>query len=405
LFTACISIGCDKAKPVINVLNSNWPEGTCVTVLQEGRVVARTTLFGDYVRISVPEDGFCQVRVASPSALTWISEKIPVNAGTNNYSLPSCIPRRRIGSSQIGLTVQTADPDTIYAYMLETAYPFITTISPTIPVREKENNRGLSDPGIIALAHAKAVEVTTQMRLAGREYNEDIMDYCLSLIDSLEVFGADGMVMVPEALVFSDKGFLKSVRKIASEVHKRGMTLGISLPLDYKAVNFNPEALFSGVPPPETPDELRIMNPQSEDSIDGLPFNLADKIEGILKLFARSKIPLKKVTVWLALSAVAYNDVGNGTYKPVDLEEGTFTKVLSEVGMDAAFRLRDESLRLGYKGVIYVFDDVDGLSKKIRGLRSGNLSRAGGLHIIYDRCGVEINSDDLKQIAGSFVSP
>jgi len=405
LLTTCISITCGKAKPVINLSNSNWPEGTCVTVLQKGRIKARTALFGDYVKISVPEEGFCQIRVASPSALTWISEKIPVNVGTNNYSLPSCIPRRRIGSSQIGLTVQTADPDSIYAYMLETTYPSITTISPTIPVWKKENSRGLSNPGIIALAHAKAVEVTVQMRLAGREYDEDLKSYCLSLIDSLEVFGVDGIIIVPKVHVLSSEKFIEFIKKIASEVHKRGMTFGISLQPGNKTLNFNPEALFSGVPTPETPDELRIMNPQSENSIGGLSVNVVDEIEEVLDHFARSKIPLSKVTVELALTSAAYSDMGNGTYKPVDLEEGTFTKILSEVGMDAAFRLRDESLRLGYRGVIYVFDDVDGISKKIRRLRSGNLSSAGGIHIVYDRCGVEIDSDDLKQISVSFISP
>lgn len=404
LFTACISFGCDKAKPDINVLNSNWPEGTCVSVLQKDRIVARTALYGNHVRISVPEEGFFQIRAGFPAALTWISEKIQVTIGTNNYSLPICIPRRRIGSSRIGLTVQTAYPDSIYAYMLETAYPSFTTISPRVSFREKENGSGLSNPGIIDLAHSKAVEVTVRIRLADREFNENFKDYFLSLIDSLEVFGTDGMVMAPEALVFSDKGFLKSVRKIASEMHKRGMTLGISLPLDYKAVNFNPEALFSGVPSPETPDELRMMDSQSENSGGDLPVNVVDEIEEVLERFARSNIPLKKVSVEMALTAVAYNDIGNGTYKPVDLKEGTFTKILSEVGMDAAFRLRDESLRLGYRGVIYAFDDVDGVSKKIQRLMSGNLSRAGGVHIIYDRCGVEIDSDDLKQIAGSFIS-
>ncbi|MFA6470510.1 MAG: hypothetical protein WCU00_00605 [Candidatus Latescibacterota bacterium] len=385
---------CEKSKPVLDLIDTHWPEGAAVSLIRNGKVTARSPLIGGRVHLQAPKEGLYQVRAAAPQSITAMTRDLEIVRGANGFTLPNPISRRRVGAMKLGMEYAVENPAILYNALLDTLYTGVSSVS-------FELGKGLNADNVIYSAHSKAIEVTIRgdcrnlrsLRKAGK---------CLAaLIDSAEVYGAEGLIFIPPAKNSYSVEVVALTRKLASVIHERGMSFSVGLDAE-KLEEFNPVAFLDGVPAPERPDELRILCGLHESSTDALSPVSIEEIGTILVRLREAKIPLSSISLEIPLSAFAWRSIGKKKIEPVKLKPGNLESMLKEAGEGGVLQLGDGSQQLAYNGNIYAFDNLSGIASKISFLSSGELSRIRGLYIRYDGFGLKPDSEGLKKLAGVF---
>jgi len=388
-----VSLSCSRPQPVVEIATHHWPEGSAVSLIRNGKVVARSSLFGDHVRMNAPKPGSYHVRVASPEALASVSPELEVGPGVTAYTLPLPVMRRRIGTTNLGLGFAAPGSDSVCMRVLETSPTALTSISLYL---------GVSDAAadIIRRAHEKGIEVLLRGEGRGRE-TKTVLTSMLALSDSAERYGADGIVIVSDDSGGYDRRVMATVRTLAAAVHERGMTLSLAL-VPGEEGRFHPRAFFDSIPAPECPDDLVLLCSAAGIEKDEIAPVSLSRIENSLIAVMDGRIPLSRITVEIALSAFAYRGNGTSNREGVSLVTGAIERILSEAGSGGAIRLGDGTLILGFRGVNYAWDDLAGITRKIAFLRTGEFARVRGVRIVWDGLGVKPDTEGLKSTAAVF---
>ena len=384
-----IASGCESTGSKLVIYNSNWPDGTCISIIDGNNRLIRTSLYGGRTQLNIKKISSYVIRASSPAHITFLSDTLSVDSDHITFVLPPPTLRHKIDSWRIGFSFRNDLPDSVYNHLVANVQTSLTTISP-----ELLNNKHLIR--FIRTAHAKGIEVTACVDIT----TDDLYDFH-SLADSAEVYCVDGIVVQADSAVLSMPEFGDVMRGLAAVLHRRGLTFGLQI-----TTNCGTDSLFplSGIrhimteaPAPERPDELRIAF-----KCTGLPSSVpVDQIEKIIEKLFRQHIPLSHISIELTLTAFKFRVVENGVLEPLELNEGELQTLLNSTDGHGIIRLRDLSLRLGHKGALYAFDDIEGTAQKIGLLRAGGFLRSGGIHIVYDGLGVEPDQEDFKLIIKS----
>jgi hypothetical protein len=386
---------CSGPQPVVDIAVHHWPEGSSVSLIRNGKVTARSALFGEHVRVTLPRRGEYRIRVSSPEALTAMSPEMEIGPGVTAYTLPLPVMRRRIGATNLGIGFEAPGSDSACIRILDTTPASFTSISLDLGV-----SRTTAD--LVRRAHEKGIEVLLRGGRRGAQNGKSALKSILALTDSAERYGADGIVFVPDAGKGYGRGLVPDSRTLAAAIHERGMTFSLALdPGD--SASFRPLAFFDSIPAPECPDDLVLLcGTPGAAKDESSPVSIA-RIENALIRVMDARIPLSRVTVEIPLSANAYSGSGpNRT--PVVLSPGALRKTLAEAGEIGGMRLGDGTLALGFRGVNYSWDDPAGIAKKVEFLRTGEFARVRGVRIVWDGLGVSPDSDGLKRLAGVFMN-
>ncbi|MDD4986801.1 MAG: hypothetical protein PHQ43_13695, partial [Dehalococcoidales bacterium] len=310
------------------------------------------------MRFDIQNNNWYLVRVASPAHVTFLSDTLLTDKGNISFALPPPIPRPRIGSWRLGCVLSQHLPDSLYEDFTSIAHGSLTTISPDLL-----NNERLTR--IVSAAHVNNIEVTARVPVTASDTPQ-----ILSIADSAEVYCVDGVVVLPDSSLCASPEFGGFVRQLASSLHERGLTLAVQFLSDCGADSI---IIPSGIPevmtlapPPETPDELRI-----SFTCAGIQTSVTtERIEEKINELVRKHIPLSRITVELILSGFKFRFGDNGNLEPEKPEQGEIQDIIRDSGGYGIVRLRDGTLRLGFKGSLYIFDDCEGRAQKIGVLRT-----------------------------------
>ncbi len=388
-----LSLACDRPKPVLEISNHLWPEGTAISVIHEGKVVASSALYGDHVRISVPKRGVVTVRAAAPTALTSFSPELTLHGGVVSCPLPIPVTRRQAGTVNLGIGCMSSDAAPVCLALVENFAASVTSLS-------LATGDGASLTAAIARAHAKAVEVILRADCRKDVSVNAAFKTVLVCADEAERSGADGILFLPADTAVRSVEFPKELRALAASLHDRGMSLIVALTPEVLR-DFHPVVLFDQVPAPECPDELRVLCYGAGPDAEIPAVASSQQMEDVLLKVMEEKIPLSRISIEVRLSAQAAGVEGK-TLRPVALAPGELEKILAEAGTGSVIRLGDGALMLGYKGVDYQYEDLTGIARKMRVLRSGEFLRLHGVHVLYDGLGVKPDAAGLKELAGVF---
>ncbi|MDP2984937.1 MAG: hypothetical protein Q8O92_16585 [Candidatus Latescibacter sp.] len=395
LFLLIFISSCDRSRPVLDLANTHWPEGASVSLIRDGRVAARSPLIGDHVRLQAPKEGQYRVRVAAPLSITALTQELNIVRGANGFTLPNPISRRRVGALKLGMEYDGENSAGLYSALMDTLYASVSSVS-------VELGKGLNAEDLIYRAHSKAIEIVFRGDCRDQKSLSKAEKYMLALIDSAEVYGAEGLLFIPAGKDGYSGETAALTRRLAASVHERGMSFAVGLDAE-NLVKFNPVAFFDKVPSPECPDELRILCGLHESTEKETAPVSVEQIGAALVRMHEAKVPLSLVAVEIPLTAFAWRSAGKGRTAPVHLEPGSLENILREAGEGGVIRLGDGSLQLAYKGNTYAFDDLAGIAAKIAFLYSGELSRIRGLYIRYDGRGVKPDGEGLKRLSGVFL--
>jgi hypothetical protein len=395
LLLICIA-GCGQDRPVVVLENISWPDGSVVSIIQEGRIVDRSTLYGDYVRLRAAGQGLCRIRAGERNALTWLSGKVLLKEGENHITLPAPSIRRRTGNRMFGYADRTPVEDAARDLLFENPVPGVTTL--TVQADTFHSNEILRERAV--LAHTHATEFVVSLSLNTLPDNRKSEHMFRAGLDSMETAGVDGILLAPVPAVYSMGIFPRFVRFAAREIHHRGMTLSVVVPESWPE-HISPGVLFRDIPAPEVPDMIRIAAPRPSE--ENPSPDIVGSIERITDRLVRDGVPRSRISAELALSAAAFTPRQGGGYSHAQLEHGELADILPAAGMDAVLRLRDGTLRLGFRGKVYSFEDVEGLTWKLRRLRESVLAPKGGIHILHDGMGVTLDRDGLKRLSEAYI--
>lgn len=388
--------GCGSDRPIVVLENVSWPDGSVVSIIQDGRIVDRSTLYGDHVMLRAAGPGICRIRAGERNALSWISGKVLLSEGINRIYLSTPSIRRRTGRGMFGLSLGTQEVDLPHALLFDNPVPGVTTL--TVEYEAFSTPEELLK--LAATAHANAVECIVSLQLAalpeGRKSNRQFS----AMLDKMEMSGIDGVLLDPDIDTYSLDIFPQFVRTAATEIHLRGMTLTVLIP-ESQPGNANPAVFFRDIPSPETPDMIRIAAPTPSETNPSPDTVL--QIERAADRMVRDGVPLARISAELALSATAFTPRQGGGYDHAPLDAGDLESILPVAGMDAVLRLRDGTLRLGFRGRVYSFEDVEGLTWKVKRLGESPLAPKGGVHIMYDGMGITLDRSDLKRLTEAYI--
>ncbi len=391
LFMAFLT-GCGKDTPVLIVENVSWPDGTVVSVIQDGKIVDRSTLYGDYVRLRAEKPGQCRIRAGKQHALTWLSEDVVLMDGENRIPLPAPSARRRAAGSIFGFSVAKSCTGAVHDILFKNPVPGVTTI--TVPYDVSNADDTLND--IATTAHDHAVELLVPIHLNTLPEDRHSERLFPDMLNRLETAGVDGVLLAFGSDITTQDVFLRFVRSAASEIHLRGMTLTLAAPDSWPG-DAEAESLFRDVPSPEMPD--MIMIPGLSPSEKNISPDTVLHIERCVDRLISDGVPQEKIAAECTFSAWAFAQGQNGEYSRVPLERGVLERILPVAGKTAVLRLRNGTLRLGYGGRVFSFDDIEGLAGKLRRLRKSPFAPRGGIHIRYDGTGITLDRDGLKQLS------
>jgi len=383
--------GCERSEPPRLIISApSWPDGTCVSLIYSDHRMVHTNIYGGRGQLPLRPNVDYRIRAASPSHITFLSDTFPKSGSKQYLTLSNAVPRRRIGSWRLGLTITRDYPDSLWDRLLDEDYASLTTISPGLLSNEHL-------PRLIRTAHSYGVEVTASAPLSMNN-----ISFVNSLADSAEVYCVDGIVILPDSTVLESAGFDEAVRGLASVLHKRGLTFSIRTLTGCEpgSMRLHPviQHIMTEAPAPEQPDELRIAF-----ICNGAPSSVsAERIEEKIGGLTGEHIPLSRISVELIVTAFKFRVMGDGGLEAEDLPPGELQDLLRGADEDGYIRLRDGSLRFGYRGSLYAFDDREGTAQKISSMRNLNgISRSGGIHITYESRGVKPEAGDFKDYAKS----
>ncbi len=387
--------GCGKDRPVVVVRNLSWPDGSVVSIIQDGLIADRSTLYGDYVRLRANHPGLVHVRSGEQNALTWLSKEVLLSNGEHHIALPALSIRRRTEGKTFGLSAMIPGVDSINKLLFENPVPAVTTL--TLHNDSLDSNNSLRD--IASAVHAHAVEIIVSLSLNSVPENRPAERTFQRTLDTLETAGIDGILLTPERDLYAHNTFFRFVRFAAREIHLRGMTVELAVPDSWPEKD-GPDLFFRDVPAQEAPDMIRIA--ASLPTEENLSPDTVLHIERLVGRLIRDGVPEDRISAELALSAAAFVLRHDNEYEKAPINTGEIDSILPVAGMTTVVRLRDGTLRLGYGGRVYSFEDVDGLTEKLRRLNKSPFSPKGGVHILYDARGITLDRDGLKHLTEAY---
>ena len=403
LITAVIALmvlfSCGSPEHALYVFNYGWPASTSISVIQGGEITVRTSLYGRHARIVIPGDRPFRIRAASPAVLTFVSREINEAEEMATFSLPRPVFRRTIGRYRLGADLRSADADTIASNLIASAASSFTTLS--MEFHDKSAEKLTLYREFVGKAHNAGIEVIACVNVQSWNTQEDRLANTFSMVHFAEICGIDGIVINDEFLGKSPGGFiLRQIRSIAGSVHRRGMTLSMEITADRQEFMAR---MFIDIPVSRCPDELRLNLDIPHESKNGeivSPVSV-ERIESAIVACFDHAIPLSKLSIDMNIQARAFINSDNDVIAREDVSPGELQDVLVRAGEQAQVRLWDGSLRLGYSGTVYAYEDGKGLAEKIGKLLPGSFKRMRGVYIVSDGSGLSPDSEMMCYLAES----
>jgi len=401
LITAVIALmvlsSCGSREYALYVFNYGWPAGTSISVIQGGEITERTSLYGRHARIVIPGAGPFRIRAASPAVLTFVSREMNEAEGMATFSLPDPVFRRTIGRYRLGAELRSADADTIATNLIASAASSFTTLS--MDFHDKSIETLTFNREFVEKAHKAGIEVIACVNVQSWNTQEDRLANTFSMVHFAEVCGIDGIVINDEFLGRTPGGFiLRQIRSIASSVHRRGMTLAMEIAADRQEFMAR---MFIDIPVSLCPDELRLTLDIPHENGEIVSPVSVERIESAIVACFDHSIPLSKLSIDMNIQARAFIIRDNESITRENVRPGELHDVLARAGEQAQVRLRDGSMRLGYSGTIYAYEDGEGLAEKIRKLLPGSFKRMRGVYIVSDGSGLTPDSEMMNFLGKS----
>ena len=89
-FVTLIFFSCSRPQPVVDIYVHHWSEGSSVSLNRSGKVVARSSLFGDHVWVTTTKRGVYTIRVASPGILVAVIDGLKIGTGVTTHTPSPC---------------------------------------------------------------------------------------------------------------------------------------------------------------------------------------------------------------------------------------------------------------------------------------------------------------------------
>lgn len=388
-----LAFACSRPQPVVEIATHHWPEGSAVSLMRDGKVVARSSLYGEKIKITAPRPGTYVIRVSSREALTAFSPALMLEKGTTAYALPIPVMRRRIGTTNLGYGFTAPRGDAVSAHLIESSPSDFTHIAV-----EPGISRDLEK--LVSAAHSKGIEALLRSETVNSGRRESMKD-AASLINTAERCGADGVVWnagKPDGMTGKPPAGL---REIIAMAHERGLTFSIALEAADTGA-WNPVAFFDSIPAPECPDDLVIVVRGLGTSGEATGTVSIDEVENAVVWVRDGRIPLSRVTIEIYLSAAAFSRPGPSGRKAVPLSAGTLVQMIAGPAKDGVLRLPDGSLRLSDGSVDYSWDDMKSIAGKLAFLRTGEFARLRGVRVMWDGLGVSPDPDGVRMLCEVF---
>ena len=397
LLALVVLLSCGSSEHALYVFNYGWPAGTSISVIQGGEITVRTSLYGRHTRIVIPGDEPFRIRAASPAVLTFVSHEITEAEGMAKFSLPGPVFRRTIGRYRLGADLRSADADTIALNLIASASSSFTTLSMEFHDKSAETLTFYRE--FVEKAHIAGIEVIACVNVQSWNTQEDRLANTFSKVHFAEVCGIDGIIINDEFLGKSPGGFiLRQIRSIAGSVHRRGMTLAMEIVADRQKFMAR---MFMDIPVSRCPDELRLNLDIPHENGEIVSPVSVERIETAIVACFDHAIPLSKLSIDMNIQARAFINRGNDVIAREEVHPGELHDVLVRAGEQVQVRLWDGSLRLGYSGTVYAYEDGEGLADKIRKLLPGSFKQMRGVYIVSDGSGLSPDSEMMSCVAES----
>ena len=375
--------GCGEPHS-LTVVAPGWPDGSGITVLSAaGRIVGGSRLYGERTRVYLPGAGSFTLCVAHRRYLT-VHVVLPEGAPGNPVSLPSPVPRRTEGAGSPGIVISDSLPDSLFDAICLEAPTAVAAVSPLL-----EGGRAAR---IVSIAHAGGIAVIPRVRVTqpGSPTAADIADQVARA-------GVEGVILDPGHAGAGTGWFARMALDAAALLHQRGMTLAVRLPVPCAAgraeIPDSLATLFSEAPEPERPDELILAF-----ACDGIPVAASvDRIAEVLGVAADLRIPPARCGIELTLTGFIAS-VDSVDVSPRRAKTGVIGKLLDGGGYGLV-RLRGGSVRMGYGGAVYLFDDLQGVGLRIAELRRVVTARNAGIWLTFDGRGASPEPDELRRLS------
>ncbi len=385
---ASLVSGCGSDRPVVTV-RGQWPDGTGITLIRDGAVDGSTRLYGGRARVEVPAPGgYCLV-AAAPGFLTRISGPMTAGDPDATWNIPLPVPRRTIAGGAVGFAFTGDAPDSLYTFLCREAPSALTAVSPAIA--------DSTLTAIVAAAHGAGVAVIPCFTVRGPDDPKPA-----GIVSAVAAAAADGAVLEPDETSAHAPWFTAYIRTVSGMLHERGFTMDVRIPFacssEPPSVHEPIAAVFERiVPESEWPDVVRLAF-----VCGGIPATAAaTRIAEVLRAVAASRIPSGRCAVELRFTGFVLR--GDAQERPPDQAGPGIVERLRKVAAPSmgGIHMRDGSVRLGFGGSVYMYDNLVGTAVKMGDLASLGLPHTAGVYLVFDGCGVLPDADDASRFASS----
>ena len=384
LFVFVFLSGCNKKDISVTIRSDAWPDGTNISIISNGVILTESKLYGGRLRLSIPENIEFSLHAASLDNLTYVSKITNSYVAPDDIILPHPVKRFRYGSWRFGIVDKNISHNTLYSTWFVEADGFYSL---TIPLL---NNPGISSQKF----HSRELIASLPLSL------EMLTNYS-ALCDSAVLYGVDGLLLAPEPSFWKDVNEPTLLSGMVSEIHDRGMSCDIrfELSLDEAIIEIPGilQSCFSEKVTTMQADELRI----AFDSERNPSIETYELIEKKILSLNKMNIPLFRISIELKMKGLKFKVDNNQNMMSADLAVDEIDDYSEIVGKENILRLSDTSLRFGYGGAIYVFDDYIGMADKISRLRQGTLRKFAGVHITFDASCISPKPGDIELLSKS----
>lgn len=373
---------CGKKDSYIYLLNRNWPDGTVLNLYKGDKHLSDSVIYGNHIRFAVKDTGEFILRIANKDYLTVLFDIPKVTTDNLSLSLPSPIQKKRVGSWRIGLVFRTDIQNVDYSEFIAQNPESFTTIYP-----ELFKNGYLNET--VRKSHEKGIEIIAKADISGNE-SESIK----TAIDSSVVYGIDGILLNVTLETSENSRKMKNITEYFKSIHEKQLLAGLTFTLDDIAKNEkickNLKDMFKGQKSDYQPDFICF-------SLESVNFE-KDKIEDMIKN-VKNDVPISKILIDIKLSAVKKSVSESESGKSLIPEPGEIENIIKTAGENGIIHVQDGSLRLGYGGYIYIFDNMESISGKIKSLRDGILSHSSGITVSFEKEGVYPDSKEFVKLS------
>ncbi len=376
-----VIFSCSSDTAHLTVRSDSWPDGTSITIISDGRIIASSKLYGGRLRLELPKDIEFMVRAASPSIITFMGHQRDTYSKPDDYILPRPVKRYRYGSWRFGFsTNEIIKPDSSIVSFKNNVVRSLT--APLLDNRAFAGNRFLQD------------EMTGILKLS-----ESSLSNYKALCDSAVIYGVDGLLLDPDDTVWNSTQNCAQMQEMIALVHDYGMSCDIRYQLDCAAGHCTIPPLLTDMFLADSsemnPDELRVAFVC--DSIPSIAS--VEKIEETLLSLNNKRIPLSRLAIEMGIAAGKYRIESDGSMTEIAIKPGEIDRIFRSVDDDKLLRLKDTSLRLGHSGSMYIFEDFFSIDVKITNFRSGKLVDCAGIHVRFDPYCLKPNQEELKRLS------